>query len=258
MPSEAVDHGQEAFSQKIDPELSKALDAAADFVTHNVDLVINGTLIEHPFQGTFTTAAVLVGAREAEGSIPAILTAASAKRKSEHLEETMGYGPLDPIAVKKAEQLVGIASQVPSDKLRSSQPQTAEQLIADGNERVWMGAARLDSNPHDNLGSQAFIVGTSGGEASRELIQAMFPNETFDFDADPTQLERGAGLIDEIVSRLVGGVMVAQAVGYKLGEGRVTLELTELQPDQIAATEEAVRNVPGNQTEAGKQIVSID
>lgn len=257
MSGEAPNPGYESFKEKIDPEFSKALDKAADFVTHNVDLIINGQLIEHPFEGTFTTAAVVTGARVTEGAAPELMASAAAKRKSEHLEDVMDYGPLDEIAFKKAAQILEVASKVDSEKLHTSDVQTAGALIESGTEHAYMGGTGID----DNEGTLSnFIIGTSGGEGSRDLIQAMFPGETFDFDGDPTQLERGAGLVDEVVSRLVGSVLVMQTMGLKLPEGeeRINMELTQLQPNQVARTEALIKEVPDNQKPDGGQRISID
>ncbi len=257
MSNESPGFNHEAIQGKVDPEFSKALDTAAYFVTHNVDLVINGQLIERPFEGTFTTAAVVTGAKTAEQNFPQVMAAAAAKRKSEHLEDVMGYGSLDAIVAKKAAQMVEVAETVGADKLHTSTTETTNALIESGMEHAYMGGAGIDANP---VGESKFIIGTSGGEGTRHLIRAMFPNETFDFGGDPTQLERGAGLIDEVVSRLVGGVLVMQAMGLKLptGDERMRLELSQLQPDEIARVEAEIKNVVGNTRTDGGQEISID
>jgi len=246
----------ESFKETVDPELSSALDEAAHYVTNNIDLVVNGEVVEHPYEGTYTTAAVVAGAKTTEEHAPEILTAAAAKQKSQHLEDTMGYGDLSPIAFKKAEQLVSIAEKVPAEKLHTSNPQTTGALLDSGTSHAFMGAARVDHNPGSE--QHKFVIGTSGGEGTRELIRAMFPDETFDFNGDPTQLERGAGLLDELVSRMVGGVMVLKAMGVNFGDERIKLELNELQKDNIAKTKRDVRNVPGNLNDDGSQKISID
>ncbi len=244
----------EVFETNVDPEFSRVLDEAAQYVTNNIDLVINGQLIEHPFKGTYTMAAVVVGAEAAEKSGEELLAAGSAKSKSEHLEETMGYGDLSPIAFRKAKQLVEIAESLPADKLRTSNPETVGALVESGDDHLFMGGSRIDSN---EPGSQKFIIGTSGGEGTAELIRALFPDETFDFENNPTELERGAGLLDELVSRLAGGLMIFKAMGRPIPE-RMTLELSQLQQGNIAAIEEAVAEVPGNKKPDGSQSVSID
>ena len=257
MPEQAPGN-YEVFTQAVNAELSTALNEAAYYVTNNIDLVVNGQTVGHPFEGTYTTAAIIAGAKTAEDGGHEILAAASAKQESEHLEETMGYGNLSPIAFKKAHQLIGIAEKVPAEKLRTSDPQTAVTLLDSGVGRAFMGASRIDRNPARSENTQKFVVGTSGGEGSRELIQAMFPGEKFDFDANPTELERGAGLLDELVSRMIGGVMVLKALGIPFGDQHIRLELTDLQQDTIAKTESDIGAVPGNLNQDGSSKITIN